>query len=73
MMNRYGEHGFDIDLYEGYETFPKKYWPLKNDLHSDQWSAIRYMISGYDENISSLRICIKMLYRIVGMHMGSLR
>ena len=52
MMNRYGEHGFDIDLYEGYETFPKKYWPLKNDLHSDQWSAIRYMISGYDENIS---------------------
>ena len=52
MMNRYGDHGFDLDLYEGYESFPKKYWPLKNDLHSDQWSAINYMISGYDENIS---------------------
>ena len=52
MMNRYGDHGFDVDLYEGYESFPKKYWPLKNDLHSDQWSAINYMISGHDENIS---------------------
>ena len=52
MMNRYGDHGFDLDLYEGYESFPKKYWPLKNNLHSDQWSAINYMISGYDENIS---------------------
>ena len=52
MMNRYGDHGFDINLYEGYERFPKKYWPLQNDLHSDQWSSIRYMISGHDENIS---------------------
>ncbi|MBA65160.1 MAG: hypothetical protein CMG55_05100 [Candidatus Marinimicrobia bacterium] len=52
MMNRYGKHGFDINLYEGYDKFPKKYWPLNNSLHSDQWSSIRYMISGYDENIS---------------------
>ena len=52
MMDRYGEHGFDKNLYEGYDKFPKKYWSLNNALHSDQWSSIRYMISGYDENIS---------------------
>ena len=52
MMKRYGDHGFDPDLYEGYDKFPKKFWPLGNDLGSDQWSAIRYMRSGHDENIS---------------------
>ena len=52
LMNRYGEHGFDTGLYEDYEKFPKKYFPLGNDLHSDQWWAIRFMRSGYDENIS---------------------
>jgi len=52
MMNRYGDHGFDLTLYEGYDKFPKKYWPLENDLASSQWSAIRYMLSGHDENIS---------------------
>ena len=52
MMKRYGDHGFDTSLYEDYEKFPKKYYPLGNELHSDQWWAIRFMISGYDENIS---------------------
>ena len=52
MMKRYGDHGFDTSLYEDYEKFPKKYYPLGNELHSDQWWAIRFMMSGYDENIS---------------------
>ena len=52
MVNRYGEHGFEKDLYEGYDKFPKKYWPLESDLGSAQWSAIRFMRSGHDENIS---------------------
>ena len=52
MMKRYGDHGFDTDLYDGYDRFPKKFWPLENDLHSDQWRAIRFMRSGHDENIS---------------------
>ena len=52
LMSRYGDHGFDTGLYEDYEKFPKKYYPLGNDLHSDQWWAIRFMRSGYDENIS---------------------
>ena len=52
MMNRYGDHGFDTNIYEGFDKFPKKFWPLGNDLDSDQWSAIRYMRSGHDENIS---------------------
>ena len=52
MMTRYGDHGFDTDLYEGYDKLPKRLWPLENDLHSDQWRAIRFMRSGYDENIS---------------------
>ena len=29
MMNRYGDHGFDINLYEGYERFPKNIGPCK--------------------------------------------
>ena len=52
MMNRYGNHGFDLSLYEDRVEFPKKYWPLGHSLHSDQWSAIRFMRSGHDENIS---------------------
>ena len=52
MMERYGEHGFEKDLYEDYNDFPKKYFPLGNELHSDQWWAIRFMRSGHDENIS---------------------
>lgn len=52
MMEKYGDHGFDTSLYEDYEKFPKKYFPLENELHSDQWYAIRLIRSGYDENIS---------------------
>ena len=52
MMSRYGPHGFDTDLYEDYSRFPKKYYPLGNDLHSDQWWAIKLIRSGHDENIS---------------------
>ncbi|MFL2982960.1 MAG: M1 family metallopeptidase [Candidatus Neomarinimicrobiota bacterium] len=52
MMSRYGPHGFDTGLYDDYSKFPKKYYPLGNDLHSDQWWAIRLIRSGYDENIS---------------------
>ena len=52
LMERYGNQGFDLSLYDDYEKFPKKYWPLENDLHSDQWRVIRFMRSGHDENIS---------------------
>ena len=52
MMNRYGEHGFETSLYEDYDHFPNKVYPLENDLHTDQWRAIRLMNSGHDENIS---------------------
>ena len=52
MINRYGNHGFDLSLYEDRAEFPKKYWPLEHSLHTDQWSAIRFMRSGHDENIS---------------------
>ena len=52
MMKRYGDHGFDIKLYEDYHTFPRKLYPLENDLHADQWSVIRYLRSGHNENIS---------------------
>ena len=52
MMNRYGHHGFDLSLDEDRAEFPKKYWPIGNDLHSDQWRVISFMRSGHDENIS---------------------
>jgi len=52
LMNRYGHHGFDLSLDEDRAEFPKKYWPLGHSLHSDQWSAISFMRSGHDENIS---------------------
>jgi hypothetical protein len=52
MMNRYGNHGFDLSLDEDRTEFPKKYWPIGNDLHSDQWRVISFMRSGHDENIS---------------------
>jgi hypothetical protein len=52
LMNRYGDHGFELKLHEDLSQFPKKYWPLDNDLHSDQWRTITFMRSGHDENIS---------------------
>ena len=52
LMNRYGDHGYDLELHEDESEFPKKYWPKENDLHSDQWQVIRFMRSGHDENIN---------------------
>jgi hypothetical protein len=52
LMNRYGDHGYDLELHEDESEFPKKYWPHENDLHSDQWRVINFMRSGHDENIS---------------------
>ena len=52
MMDRYGDHGFDTTNNDFYRSFPGRYYPLENDLHSDQWRAINLMISGHDENIS---------------------
>ena len=52
MMDRYGDHGFDSTNNDFYRSFPGRYYPLENDLHSDQWRAINLMISGHDENIS---------------------
>ncbi|SVA63473.1 uncharacterized protein METZ01_LOCUS116327, partial [marine metagenome] len=52
MMNRYGPHGFDLDNTDWYKDYQKKYWPMNNDLHSDQWSAIDFIRSGFDEPIS---------------------
>jgi hypothetical protein len=52
LMTRYGEHGFDKSENDYYQKFPSKYFPLESDLHQDQWSAIRFMRSGHDENIS---------------------
>ena len=52
LMNRYGEHGFDLELDDDYKKFPNRYYPLEHDLHSSQWYAINFMRSGHDENIS---------------------
>ena len=52
LINRYGDHGYDQKLKEDESKFPKKFWPKKNDLDSDQWRVISFMRSGYDENIS---------------------
>ena len=52
LMTRYGDHGFDKSENDYYQKFPSKNFPLESDLHQDQWSAIRLMRSGHDENIS---------------------
>ena len=52
LMDRYGDHGFDKDDNDYYQKFPSKNFPLESDLHQDQWSAIKFMRSGHDENIS---------------------
>ena len=52
LMDRYGPHGFDLENSKRYKNYQKKYWPMENDLHSDQWRVINFMRSGYDENIS---------------------
>jgi len=52
MTKKYGAHGYDPSLYDGYDKFPKKKFPKQSELFSDQWSAIKFQISGHDENIS---------------------
>ena len=52
MAEKYGNHGFDPDLFDGYDKYPKNRMPKQSELSSDQWSAIRFQISGNDENIS---------------------
>mgnify|MGYP006082457203 FL=1 len=52
MIDRYGGHGFEIELYENHKKFPNKYYQLQKTLDSDQWSAIDFIISGHNENIS---------------------
>ena len=52
LLDRYGDHGYDLSLDEDRAEFPKKHWPKEHDLHSDQWSAIDFMRSGHDEPIS---------------------
>jgi hypothetical protein len=52
MAKKYGPHGYDPNLYDGYDKFPKNNFPKQSELFSDQWSAIKFQISGHDENIS---------------------
>jgi len=52
MAKKYGPHGYDPNLYNGYDKFPKKNFPKQSEFFSDQWSAIKFQISGHDENIS---------------------
>jgi len=52
MAEKYGPHGYDTELFNGYDKYPKNKMPKQSELFSDQWSAIRFQISGNDENIS---------------------
>jgi hypothetical protein len=53
MAEKYGSHGFDPNLFDGYDNYPLNKLPKQSELFSDQWSAIKFQTSGYDENISN--------------------
>ena len=52
MVHHHGPHGYELKLYDEYDKFPNKHWPLGNSLHSSQWYSINFMRSGFDEPIS---------------------
>ena len=52
MMDRYGPTGFDWQSDDWTDSYQRKFWTFNNKLHNDQWSAIKYIMSGYDEPIS---------------------
>lgn len=52
MINRYGPAGFDISESKDIDHFLKKHGRFSSFLDNNQWSAIRYILSGSDEPVS---------------------
>ena len=62
MIDRYGPIGFDWNSDEWTDGYQRKFWSFNKKLHNDQWSSIRYMLSGYDEPISRKSFLFKNSY-----------